>query len=656
MKIRKPARAIALFGTTAPEGKSRRLATGALSAELDNGALRYIRLDGVEVLRAIAFLVRDANWGTYAPAIRNLKLRQGRAGFDVSYEARCGTVDRGIVYRAEIAGRPDGSLRFEAVATPQADFPTNRTGFIVLHPLKGVAGRTVKVLHVDGREVTDRFPAIVNPVQPFFDVRALTHEALPGVWATCRMEGDTFETEDHRNWTDASFKTYVRPLALPWPYTLEKGKTFTQSVSLSFSGPLPKAKASKGAAKIRVNLGRGRDEMPRIGVGVPAATARASLAAAALLKQVRPQLLVAQVDQRQRHGPRELKRYGALAEAVGAELVLEIVIKGRRAPEEELGRIARDVAAAAVRPAAIQVSPAAHLKGILPGSKGPKVPSLESIYVAARAAFPGVRLGGGMFSFFTELNRLRPPAELLDYVTHTTSPIAHAADDRSVMETLEALPYVIQSTRAFIGDRAYWVGPSSIAARDNPYGAAAASNAKNERICLADMDPRHRGLFGAAWILGYVAALARGGVEAVSLGSFVGPAGLIYAPADHAQPWFDGLPGPAVYPAFHVVAGLARGAGRRQLAVASSDSSAVDGVAWRGRRGSVIWLANLTGEEQPVSLEGEVGPMTMRVLDEASFVGATTNPASFRENTHKVRNPHSLRLGPYAVACLEAAG
>ena len=38
------------------------------------------------------------------------------------------------------------------------------------------------------------------------------------------MEGDTFEMEDQRNWTDASYKTYVRPLALPWPYTLRAGE------------------------------------------------------------------------------------------------------------------------------------------------------------------------------------------------------------------------------------------------------------------------------------------------------------------------------------------------------------------------------------------------------------------------------------------------
>ncbi len=68
-------------------------------------------------------------------------------------------------------------------------------------------------------------PQLVNPIQPFLHIRALTHEVLPGLKATVRMEGDTWEMEDHRNWTDASFKTYVRPLALPWPYTLKAGET-----------------------------------------------------------------------------------------------------------------------------------------------------------------------------------------------------------------------------------------------------------------------------------------------------------------------------------------------------------------------------------------------------------------------------------------------
>ena len=55
------------------------------------------------------------------------------------------------------------------------------------------------------------------------------------------MEGDTFEMEDQRNWLDASYKTYVRPLALPWPYTIGQGQRFTQSVALTVAGAFPPA-------------------------------------------------------------------------------------------------------------------------------------------------------------------------------------------------------------------------------------------------------------------------------------------------------------------------------------------------------------------------------------------------------------------------------
>ena len=53
------------------------------------------------------------------------------------------------------------------------------------------------------------------------------------------MEGDAFEMEDQRNWSDASYKTYVRPLRRPWPYSLPKGQKFTQAVRLQVSGTLP---------------------------------------------------------------------------------------------------------------------------------------------------------------------------------------------------------------------------------------------------------------------------------------------------------------------------------------------------------------------------------------------------------------------------------
>ena len=79
-----------------------------------------------------------------------------------------------------------------------------------------------------------------------------------------------------------------------------------------------------------------------------------------------------------------------------------------------------------------------------------------------------------MLSTFTELNRKRPKAALFDFITHTTCSIVHAADDRSVMETLETLPAIIGSAKAMIDEKPYRIGPSAIAARMNPYGKGVA--------------------------------------------------------------------------------------------------------------------------------------------------------------------------------------
>ncbi len=532
MANKKISRALKLFGTEIPVAKGRTLRAGAVSAILEGGALRYIRLNEVEVLRAIAFLVRDENWGTFTPEISKLRVSQSGGGFKVSYDARCSDARRSLVYRAEISCPANGPLNFEVTATPESDFLTNRTGFIVLHPLRGVAGRPVTVEHVDGNRTRGKFPSLIDPVQPFLNIRSLRHQVMPGVFATVRMEGDAFEMEDQRNWTDASYKTYVRPLALPWPYVLPKGQSFAQSTTLTFAGKPSRSRKHGATKSIAVSVGNtGAGPLPAIGVGVSAAEAEAALTRSDLIKAAGIAHLLCQIDGRTHGRAETAARYRELKKKTGAEIGLEIVIPGKSAPSAELAAIAADIKQGGLVPDRIAVSPAADLKAVLPGSGGATTPKAEEIIAAARAAFPGVVLGGGVFAYFTELNRKRPPAELLDFVTHTTCPIVHAADDTSVMETLEALPYVIQSTRAMIAGRPYHVGPSAIACRDNPYGAAVADNPDNGRVCLADMDPRHRGLFGAAWTLGYIAAFCAGGVASITMGAATGPAGIIYGRA-----------------------------------------------------------------------------------------------------------------------------
>jgi hypothetical protein len=185
--------------------------------------------------------------------------------------------------------------------------------------------------------------------------------------------------------------------------------------------------------------------------------------------------------------------------------VLEIVLPNERPPAEELGGAAAVVPRRWLALEAVVPYPGA-LKSWQFRSGGLRV--RRSLYDAARQAFPGVLVGGGMLSYFTELNRKRPPARNIDFVTHTTCPIVHDCDDRSVMETLEALPWVAETVRSFASGKPYRIGPSMLGMHDNPYGAAPMPNPENRRIAMALSDPRQRGLFGAAWNLGYAARMA----------------------------------------------------------------------------------------------------------------------------------------------------
>ena len=576
MKVTKPSRAIALCGTEQPDAPGRILKAGPLSVEFDNGQLRYLKVNGIEVLRAIGFLIRDKNWGTATPTISNLKVDQRSDSFSVSFHAACRIENQELVYDAKIEGMKDGNLEFTGTAVPKTDFLTARTGFVVLHPLKGVAGFPVDIEHVDGNKVKSKFPELVNPIQPVLNIRSLTHEVQPGLKATVRMEGDTFEMEDHRNWSDASFKTYVRPLIRPWPYTLKAGEVVKQSIKVTLSGAVPRGGQTAAGKHVEVRIGGvSRDALQPIGLGVPAEEIEHAIAQLGLLKLAAPRYLVCQIDPRRKHGLQELYGYRVLSEETGAEVALEAIVESVDEIRSELKQLADKVRQSGIKLASIAVVPVGDLKSVLPGGPRPTAPKLENLYAAAREAFPGIRLGGGMFSFFTELNRKHPPAKLLDFIVNTTCPIVHAADDRSVMETLEALPYQVNTARSFIGRTAYRIGPSGIGCRDNPHGATWTPNPDNVRVCLTKLEPRQRGLFAAAWTLGYIATFVRTGVEAIAMGAPTGPLGIIYRKAENQQRWYDQLSGPAVFPAFHVISGLARGAGQKLVDAESSDSAKV---------------------------------------------------------------------------------
>ena len=228
------------------------LRAGPLRLVFDRGELRWIRLGEREVLRGIYVAVREEGWATVPAALGDLEIEAEPESFRIRFVARHRRGRVHFDWEGRIEGGADGRIVFRMAGAAGSTFLRNRIGLCVLHPLRECAGRPCTVEHADGSIERGRFPGDISPHQPFKAIRAISHEVLPGLDAEVRFEGDVFETEDQRNWTDASFKTYSTPLDLPFPVEVKAGTRISQAATLSLRGDAPAAEAPSGPLTLTV--------------------------------------------------------------------------------------------------------------------------------------------------------------------------------------------------------------------------------------------------------------------------------------------------------------------------------------------------------------------------------------------------------------------
>jgi hypothetical protein len=207
---------VLLYGRDEPLLPQIPLRAGPLSLLYENGDLRYIRFHNREVVRRVYVAVRDRNWGTTAPLFSNVEIQDNGDAFRISYDATHRQGDIHFSWHGTIVGDSNGTISFGMDGAARSTFWRNRIGFCILHPIRECAGAATRVLKVDGTIEESRFPKYIQPDAPFEDMVSIAHEVEPGLWANVQFSGDTFETEDQRNWTDASFKTFCTPLRLPY--------------------------------------------------------------------------------------------------------------------------------------------------------------------------------------------------------------------------------------------------------------------------------------------------------------------------------------------------------------------------------------------------------------------------------------------------------
>ena len=218
----------------------RQLAMGNITCMYENGNLRYIKYRKEEIIRMIYTAVRDEHWATAPYDIKDEIIEEHEESFSIRYTALYKLND--VHYKASI--QIDGKqnrISFYMKGEALSDFLRNRIGICVHHPIKECAGKEVHITRPDGISEKAVFPVMINPHQAFTKVQKMNWE-ISSANASLELKGDVFETEDQRNWTDYSYKTYSTPLELPFPVQVKKGDTLEQKVSLVVT-----AKESSGA-------------------------------------------------------------------------------------------------------------------------------------------------------------------------------------------------------------------------------------------------------------------------------------------------------------------------------------------------------------------------------------------------------------------------
>jgi hypothetical protein len=248
---------------------------------------------------------------------------------------------------------------------------------------------------------------------------------------------------------------------------------------------------------------------------------------------------------------------------------------------------------------------------------------------------------------FAEFNRCRPDLSVCDYVSHGSSALVHAADDQSVVESLEGLAHVFNSGRAIAADREYRLGLVSIGMRTNPYGASVAPNPHQTRVAMARIDPRQRALFGAAWAVGVMAATDALGISSLALAASVGPFGLLYRRADWPQPVYDEQPNACVYPIFHVFRALLQMADASRVSVNTGVHDVV-GIAAEVSGVYRIVVSNLSTERRELGLPNEA---RVRLLTRETFLSAITEPGWLMDA--RPEKSASVVLEAYEIAFLD---
>jgi len=585
--------------------EARSFIVGDISVTIDGADLRDIRWRGQEAIRRIYPVFQDRNWTNRLFVIGESAIHENNEGLVLSARGT-GSFDATPLRWEVSASITDSVIEYRFHATSDGDFVRNRLGMCVLHPM-AAAGAAVEIEHTDGSSTTSHLPVDISPNQPFLDMRSITHELPDGSRTTVRLLGEVYEMEDHRNWTDASFKTYCTPISLPFPVEVRAGDVIDQVIEVSFSSSTATYETTAGTEVDAIHITSTGEEtrLPRLGLCFPADEEPPSDTQLEELATLSLDHLRVAVDVTDPRAGERIKEAFRQARAVGARLR----VASHCDDPEQL------VAFAELAPDTIERIDCWYVF-----SRREKVTPDDWAARARTAltdAFAQVPLGGGTDLYFTELNREPPDPTAFDVLNFSINPQVHAFDDRTLVQNARTQAVVAANAPRVTNVTPVSVAPISLRPRFNPNATDPEADVSNTAL-PSDVDARQASYFAANWTAMSVKYLSEAGtVASATYFETIGWKGILEREGGSPDPHnFPSTPGERfpVWATFAALAGM-----DTAHTCQSSDPEQVDALLVSGDSANRALIVNWTRQSQTVRIDGgdpvSIEPLSLSVLE-----------------------------------------
>lgn len=634
-----------LYGSDAELKHPVHLCAGILNVTYDDGKIRHIRLGNFEVLRMVYAAVRDHNWGTLEPVITEEKITSGKTSFIITFSVDY-LLNEERVYKAffTIEGNAASEISFQFKGEATASFKRNRIGICVLHPVREVSGKPCTVVTHYGSDSEGFFPEMISPHQPFQNIAAMHWKLDNQGMATLSFEGDVFETEDQRNWTDASFKTYCTPLSLPFPVNVNAGDKVNQKVILKVN--VPENNISSDEQPLQVLFSGRTFNLPCIGICESSETAVIEDEQTRRIKNIG--FSHYRVDIRFDAPNWKEKLTLSIKNSQKLKLQLELSVFFTGNPLEDYEQLKTLLA---------EFKADILLFNIF--SKTKKITDqhlLGAIVPLIRRDFPKTRIGVGTDAYFTELNRERVDASLADYLTYSVNPQVHAFDLMSLVENAEAQGETVKSARKFAAGKDIHISPVTLRPRFNP-NATESNDDKDLSVLPFAIDPRQNTLFTANWTLAGLKYLSQEGCASVTYYETVGLKGLMMGAVDSAYPHaFDANRG-MVFPVYHFFKETLSERNFKIRDCISTDPLKFDALMLSNDDKWKLLLVSFAPDSLNIKIKSFPGAVTRTFcIDSTNVLDSMTNPETFKSTACKIEYGTgyvTIDLSPFSFLVIE---